>query len=68
MFQNLMILARLGDLRTRPDSGAFPPLVLRCSSGLSGALAMRRAEDCRVFIPDHPWVILTGPATKRING
>jgi hypothetical protein len=35
MCQNLMILARMGDLRTRPALGAFPPLVLRCSSGLS---------------------------------
>jgi hypothetical protein len=35
MFQNLMILARLGDLRTQFDLGVLPPLVLRCSSGLS---------------------------------
>jgi hypothetical protein len=35
MCQNLMILARMGDLRTRPALGASPPLVLRCSSGLS---------------------------------
>jgi hypothetical protein len=35
MCQNLMILARPGDLPRRPDLDAFPPLVLRCSSGLS---------------------------------
>jgi hypothetical protein len=37
MRQNLMILARLGDLRTQFDLGVLPPLVLRCSSGLSRA-------------------------------
>jgi hypothetical protein len=37
MCQNLMILARLGDLRTQFDLGVLPPLVLRCSSGLSRA-------------------------------
>jgi hypothetical protein len=36
-FQKLMILARLGDLRTQFDLGILPPLVLRCSSGLSRA-------------------------------
>jgi hypothetical protein len=30
-----MILARMGDLRTWLDLGVLPPLVLRCSSGLS---------------------------------
>ena len=33
--QNHMVLARLGDLRTRLDLGDLPPLVHRCSSGLS---------------------------------
>ena len=33
--QNHMVLARLNDLRTRLDLGALPPLVHRCSSGLS---------------------------------
>ena len=32
---NHMVLARLNDLRTRLDLGALPPLVHRCSSGLS---------------------------------
>src|SRR5260370_40343473 len=41
MCQNLMILARLGDLRTRFDLGVLPPLVLRCSSGLSRRLLKR---------------------------
>jgi hypothetical protein len=35
MCQNLMILARFGDLRNQLDLGALPPLVLRCSSGHS---------------------------------
>jgi hypothetical protein len=35
MCQNLMILARSGDLHSRPDLGAFPPLVLRWSNGLA---------------------------------
>jgi sugar lactone lactonase YvrE len=37
MCQNVMILAWLGDLRTRSDLGAFPPLVLRCSGGLNSS-------------------------------
>jgi hypothetical protein len=48
MCQNLMILARMGDLRTRPALGAFPPLVLRCSSGLSPSPTLRGARKKRV--------------------
>jgi hypothetical protein len=35
MYQNLMTLARLGGLAHSARLAAFPPLVLRCSSGLS---------------------------------
>jgi hypothetical protein len=37
MCQDLNGFVRLADLRTQLDLGALPPLVLRCSSGLSGA-------------------------------
>jgi len=39
-----MILARLGDLRTRLNLGVLPPLVLRCSSGLSASEVRQRKK------------------------
>src|SRR5437868_14146801 len=44
-----MISAPLGDLRTRLDLVVFPPLVLRCSSGLSRRCQGERTARLRQF-------------------
>jgi hypothetical protein len=64
MCQNLMILARMGDLRTRPALGAFPPLVLRCSSGLSRrrvilVSAVQPSRDSHFVTLPLRWMSLT---------
>ena len=50
MCQNLIILARLGDPRTRPDLGTVLPLVLRCRLSFVLIPAALRGSD--VLKPD----------------
>jgi hypothetical protein len=64
--QNLMILARFGGLRTRLDLGALPPLILRCSSGLSRRPPKVKESIFWRLLGPICFIFLTGPQAGNI--